>query len=139
MFAESFARYVYGKQITLVFVTQNEKVARDICLCNAGQKVGPFPGMTIPDRISRPLPPTKYEWKDMKWSPLNLTQMILRRPKYNGNFDDNKEELDEHGNFVWLKDVEDTTTAILVADERLAIKIPAKEGGRKFKEGFFDH
>lgn len=138
LFAESFARYVYGKKITLIFVTQNEEVARDICLCNAWQKVGPFPGMTIPDRVSKPLPPTMYKWKDMKWSPRNLTQMILSRPKYKGKFNE-KEELDEGGNFVWLRDVQDTTTAILVADERLAIKIPVKEGGRKFREGFFDH
>jgi len=138
LFAESFARYVYGKKITLIFVTQNEEVARDICSCNAWQKIGPFPGMTMPDRLSKPLPPKTYSWKDMKWSPRNLTQMILSRPKYKGKFDD-KEELDEHGNIVWLRDVEDTTTAIIIADERLASKIPVKEGGRKFKEGFFDH
>lgn len=136
-FAESFSRYVYGKRITLIFVTQNEEVARDNCHCNAWQKVGPFPGMTIPDRVSKPLPPTTYSWKDMKWSPRKLTQMILSRPKYKGKFDD-KEEFDEDGNFVWLKDIEETTTALLVAVERLAIKIPVKEGGRKFREGFFD-
>jgi hypothetical protein len=138
LFAESFARYVYGNRITVIFVTQNEDVARAVCLCNAWQKVGPFPGITIPDRISDPLPPKSYEWKNMKWSQFNLTQMIQKRPKYNGRFDD-EGELDEQGNFVWLKDITNTTTAFLAADERLASKIPVKDGAVKFKDGFFDH
>jgi len=137
LFAESFARYVYGKKITVIFVTQNKQVACDICACNAWQKIGPFPGMTIPDRISKPLPPDSYFWKDVKWSQLNLMQMIMNRPKFKGKFDD--EEKDENGNFVWLRDVEDTTTAFLLADKRLASKIPSKEAGRKFNEGFFNH
>ena len=138
MFAESFARYVYGKRITLIFVTQNETLARDICLCNAWQKIGPFPGMTVPDRISDPLPPREYEWKDLKWSQLNLKQMIQSRPNYKGKFD-GKDELDEEGNFVWLKGITNTTTALLAADNRLASKIPIKQGAVTFKDGFFNH
>lgn len=136
-FAESLARYIYGKKITLVIATQNIDVARDICLCNSWQKVGPFPGMTTPDRLSKPLPPPKYEWKNVKWSQYQLKKMIQQRPKFKGKFD-SADEFDRDGNFIWLKNVEDTAAAILAADERLAEITPEKEGGRHFEGGFWD-
>lgn len=137
LFAESLARYVYGKKITLVIATQNIHVASDICLCNAWHKVGPFPGMTTPDRLSKPLPPASYEWINVKWSQHKLKQMIQKRPKFKGKFDA-AEEFDGDGNFIWLRNIEDTVAAIMAADERLAQLIPEKEGGRQFEHEFWD-
>lgn len=97
---------------------------RVIFECNAWQKLGPFPaGMTTPaDRISDPLPPDEYKWKDMKWSQRNLIQMIKRDDqKYDGKFE-SQDEINQEGNFVWLKGITNATTALLVADERLATK-----------------
>ena len=138
LFAESFARFVYGKKMSVLFVTQNEELAREICKCNAWQKIGPFPGLTTPDRMSEPLPPQDYEWKDLKWSNLNLTQMIQRRQKYKGKFSV-EGELDADGNFIWLKGITNATTALLIADSRLADIIPEKEGAVTFEDGFFNH
>lgn len=137
LFAEVIARYFHGKGVTLIFVTQNEEVARDICQCNAWQKVGPLPGLTIPDRISDPLPPPSYEWKDMKWSQRSLKQMISKLPKYRDKFD--ATDVDVEGNFTFLEGISHTTTAILAADRHLASKVLLKtEDVAEFEDGFFD-
>ena len=51
-FADSFSRFIYGKGVTVLFVTQNEEVAKALCGLNRWQKIGPLPHSTIPDRTT---------------------------------------------------------------------------------------
>ena len=50
--AEALFRQIYNNSFgfTLIFVTQNKKVADDLCSLNKWQKIGPLPGLTQPDR-----------------------------------------------------------------------------------------
>ena len=50
--AEALFRQIYNNSFgfTLIFVTQNKKIADDLCSLNKWQKIGPLPGLTQPDR-----------------------------------------------------------------------------------------
>ena len=120
-FADSFARFIYERSLSVIFVTQNPDVAMELCKLNQWKRIGPLPGATIPDRWSLKkgeLPPAEYNWKSMQWTMKGLTAMILRRKRYKNKFDDQvKDHLLE-----WLEAVPDPTSAIVKADEQLALQ-----------------
>jgi hypothetical protein len=122
-FADSFARFMYERSFTVIFVTQDLAIARDLCKLNQWQKIGPLPGLTQPERWSLKrgeLPPTDFIWKDMQWTTELLTTMILKRKRFKSNFDKQVKD----GVLEWLEQVSTPTAAIAAASEQLALTLP---------------
>lgn len=120
-FADSFARFVYEKEINVLFVSQNLQVALELCKLNGWQKIGPLPLLTNPLRwspFSDYEPPDAYEWNKSRWtwSQEQMTLLVLKRKRFKGKFDtfvvDNK--------LQWLSDVRTPTAAIAIAYQKLS-------------------
>lgn len=117
--AEALFRQIYNNSFgfTLIFVSQNKKIADDLCSMNKWQKIGPLPGLTHPDRweVAEDIgPPEIVRWKSMDWTTERLTVMLLQR--FPGKFETEV----VNGELPWLAGILRPTRAIERATTRLS-------------------
>ena len=125
-FADSFARFIYARSFTVIFVTQDLAMAKELCKLNQWQKIGPLPGLSQPERWSLKkgeLPPANYNWNGMQWTTERLTTMIMQRKRFKNKFNEQVKD----GVLEWLEEVSTPTAAIAAASEQLALALPEYE------------
>lgn len=121
VFADAFCRFVVGRKISVVFVTQNKKLASRLNGLNQWQKIGPLPHLSVPGRLLArgALPPDTYDWISMQWTTQELTQMILKRVEFKDVFNN---DVDQDGCLSWLESVSTPHWAVEIATQKAAEK-----------------
>jgi hypothetical protein len=114
-------RYIYQQRagIILYVVSQNKKVAHELCALYGWQKIGPLEGLTNPSRHAvvkglAQIPPTDDDvpWiNQSEWTLQRLTILVESRHKI-GDF-----EKTEDGVIVWLNEGMTPKAALDHADE----------------------